>query len=62
MYLRKRNPVTCVNILREQDTFLVTRDPSERGHGSLLVLDQMGMDTSTNVHPRCGGLHTLSHW
>jgi len=47
--------VTCPNILREQDTFLVSRDPSEPDHGSLLALEQMGMDTSTDVHP-CHGL------
>lgn len=59
MYLKT---VTCANILREQNIFLVTRDPSEPGHSSLLALEQMGMDTSTNIHPCCGRLHTLSHW
>lgn len=59
MYLKT---VTRANILREQSTFSVTRDPSEPAHGSFLALEQMGTDTSTNIHPRWGGLHTLSHW
>lgn len=59
MYLKT---VTCANILNEQSTFSVTGDPSERVHGSFLALEQMGMDTLTNIHPRRGGLHTLSHW
>lgn len=52
MYLKT---ATRVNILREQNTFLVTRDPSEAGYGSLLVLKQVRVDTSTNIHRCCGG-------
>lgn len=60
MSLRKKNTVMCANILREKNTFLATRDPSEPGHSSSQALQNMGIDKPANPGGLCcSGLLTF---
>lgn len=58
--LKKKNTVMCANILREQNTFLATRDPSEPGHSSSQAPQNMGIDKPANPGGLCcSGLLTF---
>jgi len=50
----------CANILREQNMFLATRDPSEPGHSSSQAPQNMGIDKPANPGGLCcSGLLTF---
>lgn len=58
--LKKKNTVMCANILREQNMFLATRDPSEPGHSSSQAPQNMGIDKPANPGGLCcSGLLTF---